>query len=309
MLNLFLLAVSLFLVLLGAEYAIKYASNLAAAMRLPKYAIGFIVVTVISILPETFISINAAFQDIPDFALGMLFGSNVADLTLVLAFAAFATKRGIKVEKEILEHNKLYPLFIAFPIFFGLDGSYTRLDGLILIFVGVLFHLLTFKRNYSSAVPKTERHPDYYKNLFLLFCSMGVLLLGSDLTVKYGVGLAESIGISPVLIGMFVVGIGTTLPELSFAVKAMKCKGECLAIGNVLGTAISDATIVVGIVALINPFVFPQKIVYITAMFMVLSSIVLLLFLRSDRTLTKKEGIILVLFYLVFMLTEYMFNI
>ena len=138
---------------------------------------------------------------------------------------------------------------------------------------------------------------------------MAVLLLGSHLTVKYGEAVAQSAGVSPVFIGMFLVGLGTTLPELSFAIKAVKCKGECLAIGNVLGTAISDATIVVGVLALLNPFVFPQKIVYITAMFMVAASILLLLFMRSDKTLTKKEGFLLILFYLIFMMTEYTFNI
>ena len=309
MLNLILLAVSLFLVIQGADYAIKYASNLAAVMRLPKYAIGFIVVTVISLLPELFISVNAALEDIPDFALGMLFGSYVADLTLVLALAAFVTRKGIKVEKEILEHNKLYPFFIAFPIFFGFDGNYTRLDGFLLILVGMFFHYLTFKRNYDSGIPKPDKHSDYYQNIFYLICSMAVLLLGSHLTVKYGEAVAQSAGVSPVFIGMFLVGLGTTLPELSFAIKAVKCKGECLAIGNVLGTAISDATIVVGVLALLNPFVFPQKIVYITAMFMVAASILLLLFMRSDKTLTKKEGFLLILFYLIFMMTEYTFNI
>ena len=315
MLNLFFLAISLFLVMKSSSYAIKYASNLAYALKFPKYVVGFIVVAVISILPETFIAINSAIKGIPSFGLGTLFGANVADLTIIFAIIIFSTASGVRINSRILESNKWYPFFIALPIFAGIDGYYSRSEGIFLIVAGAIFYYLTFKSHHREcSVVKEDNHSHSHnnkhglKNLGYLLLSMAVLLFGANLTVKYGVSFAQFMKVNPVLIGILVVGLGTCLPELSFSLRAVKHKDNCLALGDILGTVISDATIVVGILALINPFYFPQKIVYITAMFSVLASILLFHFMRSGKILTKKEALFLFFFYAVFVATEYLVN-
>lgn len=308
MFNLILLLFSLFLVLISANFAIKYATNLAQIFRLPKYVIGFIVVAIISILPETFISINAALAGLPSFGLATLFGSNVADLTLVFAIIIFATARGIKVNSKILENNKWYPLLLAMPILVGWDGYYSRSEGTLLITVGLLFYYWVLRHNPRLPVSRQDKKLQPYLSLFCLLLSMAVLLWASHLTVGYGLALAQSINVNPTLIAMLVVGLGTTLPELSFSLAAIKQKGESLALGDVLGTVISDATIAVGILALINPFYFPQRIIYVTAMFMILAALLLLALMRSGKRLNKKEGLLLLLFYIFFVLTEYLLN-
>lgn len=308
MLNFLFLALSLFLVVKSSGYAIRYASNVAHALRLPAYVIGFIVVAIISILPETFIAIDSAVREIPSFGLGMLFGSNVADLSLVLAIVAFTTVSGIRVGSRILEENRLYPLFIAFPIFAGFDGYYSRDEGIFLIAVGLLFFYLTFKRNRIALAP-AEPHKHYpLRNFFYLLASMAFLLFGAHMTVQYGMALAQSVHMSPVLIGMIVVGLGTTLPELIFSLSAIRKKEDSLALGDVLGTVISDATIAVGVLAVIAPFSFPRHIIYVTAGFMVAASLVLFTLMRSGKILTKKEAILLCMFYIIFVLTEYILN-
>lgn len=310
MLNLILFSVSLFLVIKSADFAIKYAVNLARVFRIPKYVIGFIVVSLISILPETFISINSAISGMPSFGLGTLFGSNVADLTIVFAIIIFSTKNGVRVGSKILENNKLYPFILTLPILVGLDGFYSKIEGIFLIISGVLFFLWTLKRNKKdNTLPVEEYQNNKLKNIINLLFSMSVLLFGSFFTVKYGVNLANLIGVSPFLMGVFVVGLGTVLPELIFSLKAVKNNGGSMALGDILGTVISDATIAVGIIALINPFYFPKEIIYVTAMFMVLASLVLFSFMRSGKILTKKEGFFLLLFYLFFILIEYIMGV
>ena len=118
--NLFIFAFSLFLVIKGAIWSTKYATAFAKSLHISKYTAGFIVVAVISILPETFIAISSSFSGIPEFGLGMLFGSNVADLTLVFAIAVFTVGRGIKIESKVLKNNRLFPFLLLLPIMLGL---------------------------------------------------------------------------------------------------------------------------------------------------------------------------------------------
>ncbi|MBI4118162.1 MAG: sodium:calcium antiporter [Parcubacteria group bacterium] len=307
--NLLFLAASLFVVIKSADLAIKYATYFAHILRLPKYVVGFLVVAVISILPETLIGIDASLRGVPAFGLGTLFGSNVADLTLVFAIVVFATVSGIKVGSKILEQNRWYPLLLALPIFVGFDGYYSRIEGVLLIAAGLFFFYWTFRENHHHAPSQGEHHHYHYLlNLLYLLLSTGGLIVGSHLTVQYGIALAESVSLSPILIGMLVVGLGTTLPELLFSIRAVRQNRDELALGDILGTVISDATIVVGILALISPFYFPKEIVYITAAFMVASALVLFQFMRSGKLLTKKEGVLLVLLYIVFVAVEYILH-
>lgn len=305
--NLLYFALSLLLVLHSANLSVEYASSLAHTLRFPRYVMGFLVIAFISIIPETAISLVSAYQGIPSFGLGTLFGSNVADLTLIFSIIIFSTAGGIKVGTRIMENNKWYIILLALPIFLGLDGMYSRLDGTVLILGGLLFYAAMLKKNHFLERP-LEDVPRRKLTFFNLATSMAVLLIGSYLTVKYAVSFAESINMSPIFIGMFVVGIGTTLPELFFSLRAVKQKTNDLALGDILGTVISDATIVVGILALISPFAFPPSIVYITGIFMLLALLILLSFMRSDKMLTKKEGMFLFAFYLLFVFIEYMVN-
>src|SRR5574343_589367 len=118
--NLTIFAVALFFLVKGATLSTKYAERLAKSFRLSEYTVGFIVVAIISILPETFISINAAFQGIPAFGLGTLLGSNVADLTLIFALIVFFAGRNIKVEGKILKNDAIYPFLLLMPLALGL---------------------------------------------------------------------------------------------------------------------------------------------------------------------------------------------
>ncbi len=302
--NIFILSVSLFLVIKGAILATKYAVRLAENFHLSKYAVGMIIVAVISILPETFIAINSSFEGIPAFGLGTLFGSNVADLTLVFAIIIAISGRRIKIESKVLKNNILYPFLFLIPILLGFDGYYSRWEGAALIIAGVGFYLFSFK-NGHDAKSIADGQGDRLRNTLLLLASMAVLLVGAHFTVTSAENLAQSLGITPVLVGMLVVGIGTTIPELLFSLQAVRKHDDSLAVGDILGTVLADATIVVGLLSMINPFAFPQKIIYVTGAFMLLASFVLSYFMRTGKTISKKEGVILFLIWITFVLTEY----
>ncbi len=304
--SIFILVGSLILVLKGATFATRYASSLAESFRLPRYTVGFIIVSFISILPETFIAVSSALEGLPAFGLGTLFGSNIADLTLIFAIIVFYTGRKIKIEGTVLKNIKAYPFLILLPLVLGIDGYFSRIEGISLIIAGGVFFYTAFKGTSDAvlAVPRFERA----KYALFLVGSMALLLIGSHFTVTSAVSLAGYIGVSPVLIGMLIVGIGTTIPELVFAVKAVEDRDDSLGVGDILGTVMADATIVVGILAAIRPFAFPIKIIYVTGAFMLVASVALIYCMRTGRTISSREALFLLFFWLCFVITEYFLN-
>jgi len=304
LLDLGILAVALVLVGQGALLATRYAAFLAESLHLSKYAVGFIIVAVISILPETFIALNAAFHGVPSFGLGTLLGSNVADLTLVFVLLVFFARRGLIIESKVLTHHVVYPFVLLLPLILGGNGHFSRLDGLALILTGCVFYYLALRGDTDGTVPLPRRR-GRARHIALLGVSMGVLLVGSYFTVTSATALAGHLSVSPILIGLLVVGLGTTIPELFFSLRSVKKGDDSLAVGDILGTVLADATVVVGILALVHPFAFPVRIIYITGTFMVAASYILFRCMRSGRVLTQGEAYILLAFWATFVVVEF----
>jgi cation:H+ antiporter len=305
--NFFIFIFSLFLVIKGATLATKYSAKLAESFHLSKYVVGFIIVAFISILPETLISINSAIKGIPEFGLGTLFGSNIADLTLIFAILIIYGSHGIKIESKVLKNIRFYPFFLSLPLVLGLNGYYSRLDGVFLIVAGAIFYYMVFKNGIGDSTILHNGN-GRYKSFFMLLFAMILLLIGAHFTVTSATALAYSLAINPILIGMLVVSLGTTIPELFFSLKSIKRKEDGLAVGDILGSVLADATIVVGIIALISPFYFPVKIVYVTGIFMLTASLILLKFMRSGQILSKKEGYLLLAFWMCYAIIEFIVN-
>jgi cation:H+ antiporter len=307
--DLFIFAVSLYFVIRGATTSTHYAVRLAQSFHLSKYTIGFIVIAVISILPETFIAVNSSFNGIPSFGLGTLFASNVADLSLVFFIITLLAGRKIKIESKILKNNRIYPFLLLVPIILGLNGHYSRMEGLSLIIIGAAFYYLALRNSDSKEIVAPEKgKKDKFEDFIGLIAGMILLLVGSHFVVTSASDIANILHINPLLIGMLIVGVGTTIPELFFSLKSVKKHEDGLAVGDIFGTVLADATIVVGILALINPFYFPQKIIYVAGLFMVGVSIILLQFMRSGRVLTKKEAYLLFFIWIAFVLVEFFAN-
>lgn len=303
--SLFIFLVALFFVIKGATVSTKYATLIAQSFKLSKYTVGLIVIAIISILPETFIAINAGLSGLSSFGLGTLFGSNIADLTLIFAIIIFLTGRNLKIESKILQNNKAYSILLLLPLILGFDGHFSRIDGLSLIITGGVFYYLAFKNGTGEvSVPSPSEKNKRYKNIVLLLGGMSMLLIGAHFTVTSASELATYLGISPILIGMIVVGLGTTIPELFFSINSVKNEDDSMAVGDILGTVLADATIVVGILALVNPFAFPIRIIYITGLFMLGASVILFYFMKSGKVITKNEAVLLIFFWLLFVFVE-----
>ena len=305
-LQILIFAVSIFLIIRGATLSTKFSGRIAKSFNLSNYVVGFLIVAVISIIPEAFVAINSAISGVPSMGLGTIFGSNIADLTLVFAIVVLVAGRSLKIESKILKSNLIYPFFFLIPIALGIDGAYNRGEGLCLIIAGVIFYYLAFHQSQEGEEKKSKIKFDkkIKKDILYFVLSLLVLLVGSHFIVESGVKIAEHLTISPAVIGLFFIGLGTVIPELLFSISAVKKDQDSLAIGDLLGTVLADATILVGLIAFIKPFEFPIKIIYIAGIFMFAAAFMLYYLMRSGKILSKREGYLLILFWLIFVLME-----
>jgi len=293
------------IVIKSADLAMKYSSEVAKDLKISKHLVGFLIVAIISVLPETSVAVMSAFQGESSIGLGTLFGSNVADLTLIFAIVVFFAKRDIKIHSKIIKSGYLYLLTMLVPLILGLDGSFSRAEGVVMMTIGILFYIWLLKKD--REIYMEVSYSFSVKNFTYLILSMVFLLVGSYLIVKHGIALAHQLNLSPIIIGLLGISLSTTLPELFFSIKAVRKKQDELALGDLLGTVITDAVIVVGLVALIKPIVFPMRIIYVTGAFMLLATILLFFFMRTGHELTRKEAVLLIALYILFAVTELSF--
>lgn len=304
-LNLILFLTFLFVLIKSADYATRYSSKLAKLFHLSEFIVSFFIVAVISTFPEATISIISAIKGVPEFGLGTLLGSNVADLALVFGILALISKKGISVKSKILKKDFLYLALLLFPVLLGLDGHFSRIEGILLVLTGLFFFFtLSIESKMFRKKFNNLKSSNFLKNLILLILSLIVLIVSANYTIKYGVDFANDIKIPSILIGLTMVSIGTCLPELFFSIRAIKKNHDELALGDVLGTVITDATIILGIIAIISPFYFNPIIIYVTGAAMFIAGLLTVLFITTGKILTRKEGIFLLLFYVLYLVTE-----
>ncbi len=308
MITLVILIIALIVLAQGAGLATQYAEKIAEGFKVSRYMVGFVIVSFVSILPETMIAINAALKGEPALGIGTIFGSNVIDLTLIIAILVFyAGKRGLKAEKGLTKKLMVYPLFLTIPFLLGLDGFYSREEGLTLIIVGIIFYYFVFRNSVGTSGHQTDVRRRG-RNVLIFLVGMALMLVGAHYTTSAAVDLAVALDVTPILIGVLIVSLGTTLPELFFSAKAVRYKKDALAIGNVLGAVLADATVVVGLVAVIEPFSFPRTIAYVAGSFMVLGSVFLIRSMRSQYKIVRREAAVLLAIWVLYIATELIVN-
>lgn len=309
--NLFIFGTALYLVIRGAIHSSQYALSFAKEFKMSTYLVGLIIVSFISILPETFISVSSLFAWEPSLWIWTLFWSNLADLTLVFAILIlFSWRSVIKVSKWILTDNKLYTIFLLAPVVLWIDWDFTRTEWIVLLSLWFLYYYNTvFRRAKERTLIHWTINRKKIAHIwgYLLF-NIALLLLWAHFIVVSGISIAEYLWVNPVIIGIWVVWLGTVIPELLFAFQAVKHYEDEIVIGDLLWTVLSDATIVIWVMALILPFTFPSQVAYVTWVFMVWWWLLNNYFAKTEKSFNKQEWVLLLLFWIVFIAVEYFVN-
>lgn len=311
-----LIVIGFFLLIKGADYLVDGSVGIAKRFHIPEIVIGLTIVSIGTSMPELIVSITSAFEGFSDMAIGNVVGSNIANLLLILGVAAVLQPVLLKRETRLIEVPLCLAISVIFYFICNIGQDVTRVDGLILIGLFVLFIIYTivmaFKGNEFDKEDDTEvkenteedKKQPVLKNLFHIALGIAALKFGGDLAVNNAVVVAEWFGLSEKIISVTILAIGTSLPELVTTVSAAIKKESDIAIGNILGSNIFNMLLIIGVSALIKPIAY--NISYNIDMYIaMIASFVLFLFayIPPKNQMSRMNGIVYLLLYIIYMVT------
>ena len=302
----FLLLSGLLLLILGSNYLLKSAVDLSIKLNLSKVVIGLTVVSFATSAPELLISLSSALKDSADIAISNVIGSNIANLGLVLGTALCFTK--IKIPKSNIKYDWTFLMLISFVFFYFInDFSVNRTEGIILFLALILFLYLIVKIRNDQDVEEIQINTaSNIKILALIIISSILLYFGSELFVNSSIYFAEYFGVSERVIGLTLVAVGTSLPELVTTLVAIYKSELDISIGNIIGSNIFNILAVIGLTAIVTDLnITSDRILSFDIYIMIFFSLILLIFYLSNknRLLNFYHGII----YLISFVTYYIY--
>ena len=292
--NIILLVLGFILLLKGADWFVDGSSSIAARFGIPQLIIGLTIVAMGTSLPEAFVSITAALKSNAAITIGNVVGSNILNVGIILGITALI--RPLHIQNSTIKYEMPFMILVTLVlILLGINTTISRLDGMImwLFFLGYLYYIFKMSKNQMEETEIKKTNP--------LFIPLGLvcLMVGSNFAVDAATNIAISLGVSQRFIGLTIVALGTSLPELVTSVTAAKKGNADIAIGNIIGSNIFNILFVVGSSALITPVPFEYHFI-IDSFVAILIGLVLYLCTKKTRVLDKKAGILLLVTYSIY---------
>ena len=311
--QLLILALGFVCLVKGADWFVDGAVGIATKFGIPQIVIGLTIVAMGTSAPEAAVSITAALQGSADITIGNVVGSNILNILIILGLSALIYP--LKVEKTTIWVD--IPVMMGATILLfalGYDGTVSRLDaGILLVifaaYLGFLFYLTKKNKSEeklltSSDIEKenseeTEKKLSLPKALILTAIGLGLIILGSNFAVDAASAIARMVGLSERFIGLTIVALGTSLPELFTSVSASIKKNSDIAIGNIVGSNIFNILFIVGLSGLIIPVPFEVAFRFDTLVALGAAAM-LFVFALPKKQLPKFTGLIMLLSYAVY---------
>ena len=293
-----LLIIGFALLTTGADYFIENSASFAEEKGISPHVVGVTIVAFGTSLPELLVSIISSLNGYNDLALGNIVGSNISNIGLVLAVSTFifyyVLKTDISPDEDANNDSYVMVLAVLLLFFFSIDKSISQMEGLIFFSLYIFYIFWLYKRTKGENSDSDESKTSY----LLLVGGLIGLLAGAQLTVDSAVAIALAIGIPEIVVGLSVVAVGTSLPELAGTVSAARMGHKEIAVGNVIGSNIANIFLVMGVLSLINPISVEDFVVEQTLPLLILLTIVTFGLIRIP--LNRLSGSLLFAFFLFF---------
>ena len=311
-LQIFLLAAGFVMLIKGADFFVDGSSGIASRFGISQLVVGLTIVAMGTSAPEAAVSISAALKGNAGITIGNVLGSNILNIFIILGLTALLTKKTVPVASSTIKIEMPFMIVIMLILLWmGYAGNeIARLEGagLWIVFLLYLFYLFKMakkgadknsKDNKGESSPREGEKKEKSMAMLVLFTAVGLALIviGSSVTVDAATEIAKIIGLSERFIGLTIVALGTSLPELFTSVSAARKGKADIAIGNIVGSNVFNVLFVVGTSALITPVVFESKFI-VDSIVAVAAGVLLWIFSFRGRSLNRAEGGLLLLGYL-----------
>lgn len=307
-LDIILLVVGFIVLIKGADIFVDGASSIAGNFKISKMLIGLTIVAFGTSAPEFAVSVKSLISGNGDIVLGNVIGSNILNILLILGISSlfhFLNVKNNTVKKELpitLLITTLFAVLLSDHLFdSNITNAFTRSDGIVLLlfFLVFIYYLISMARNKIDD-DQNEKYMPIVKSIIYTIIGLICIIVGSNFVVDSASSLAAIIGISEKMISLTVIAFGTSLPELVTSVTATK-KGEYdIAIGNVVGSNIFNIGMVIGLPIAIFGGISDITFNYIDLIVMLLSALLLFIFSFKDKRISKKEGIIFLILFVIY---------
>lgn len=301
-----LLIVGFIILIKGADIFVDGAKSIAGNLKVSKMLIGLTIVAFGTSAPEFAVSVKSLISGSGDIVLGNVIGSNILNILLILGVSSmfhFLNVKNNTVKKELpitLLFTTLFIVLLSDNLLGSGVNSFTRSDGIVLLlfFLVFIYYLISMARNKIGN--DEEKYMPIFKSIIYTVLGIVAIVLGSNIVVDSATKLATIIGVSEKLISLTIIALGTSLPELVTSITATR-KGEYdLAIGNVVGSNIFNLGIVIGLPVSLFGGITNISFNYIDLIVMFLSVFLLFIFSLSNKKISKKEGIIFLILFVIY---------
>ena len=286
----------------GADWIVKGGSQLAKYFGLSTIVIGLTVVAFGTSLPELVVSLAAALEGSPTIAIGNVVGSNIANVGLVLGLSSLVFPITIKFTQVKIDLG-IYMVVCLLFTYFCMDGEIIRMEGLILFACIIAYTWFAITHPAKKKDPEIDQiNPNVPLSKLLLLILFGILLLsiGANIFITGAIDIARYFGVSEIVIGMTIVALGTSLPELATSVIAAFRKESAISIGNIIGSNLFNLLSVIGLVSMISPLESPKEIIHFEIPYMVVYGLVLVPISLMPQPIHRGTALLLLLGYGMF---------
>ncbi len=311
------LIIGLILLYAGSELLVRGAASTAMLFAVRPVMIGLTIVAFATSAPELLVSLVASVKGSGDISVGNILGSNVINIALVLGISALI--KPIEINREITKFEIPYMVFASLVFWIlCLDGTIGYKDGLLLISMLIVFLIYGIKNakdnggnkknnqdKNGQAVDRKSKLKSILLNTAMLLTGLAGLAKGADMVVNSAIHIATGIGLSQAFIGISVVALGTSLPELAASAVAAS-KGESdISIGNIVGSNLFNICLVMGMVGLLSPMKIDKNLLDFEFPLMFLISVIMLAIAFFRHKITRKTGAFFIIFFILYIVASY----
>lgn len=296
--NIVFLLFGFFLLIKGADYFVEGSSSLAAFLKIPSVIIGLTIVAMGTSAPEASVSIHASLNGYNDMALSNILGSNIFNSLIVVGVCAFLS--AFDIDKDILKRDlPIHILCTLILSMMALDGKLSKQEGFLLLMILLSYMILMIIQSFHQREDKKMETMPLYQSILYIIMGLASIITGGKLVVDYACIIAREVGISQNVIGLTIVAIGTSLPELVTSIVATQKNESGLALGNAVGSNIFNITFILGMSSFLTPLTVSLTSV-LDSFILVGVSILLFIFAWTNQSMSKKEGIIFIGIYIIY---------